>query len=137
NGDRQTYYPNANPVGQALGGGLALQSTLSNATVTVQTLATLKRQLGESNSLDVVGGYEYSKFNSDGFQAQGIGFFTDATTFQNLGAANTRSISSSSSQSVLASFFTRANYGFKDKYFITGVLRYDGSSKFAAGHKWA
>src|SRR5438034_11509568 len=30
-----------------------------------------------------------------------------------------------------------ANYGFKDRFFVTGVLRYDGSSKFAEGHKWA
>jgi iron complex outermembrane receptor protein len=35
------------------------------------------------------------------------------------------------------SFLSRVNYGYKDKYFLTGVLRYDGSSKFAVGHKWA
>jgi iron complex outermembrane receptor protein len=35
------------------------------------------------------------------------------------------------------SFLSRANYGYRDRFFVTGVLRYDGSSKFAEGHKWA
>jgi len=35
------------------------------------------------------------------------------------------------------SFFGRANVGYQDRLFVTGVLRYDGSSKFAVGHKWA
>jgi len=34
------------------------------------------------------------------------------------------------------SFLSRANYGYKEKYFLTGVVRYDGRSSFAEGHKW-
>jgi TonB-linked SusC/RagA family outer membrane protein len=30
----------------------------------------------------------------------------------------------------------RLNYGFKGKYFAEGSFRYDGSSKFADGHRW-
>ncbi len=135
-GDRQEYYPNANPVGVALGNGLAQQQNLDNATQTVQTYLTLQRQVGEATSLDVVGGYEYSKFKSNWVQAVGTGFFTDAYGFNNLSAANTRNASDSAYEFRLASFFGRANVGFKDRYFLTGVLRYDGSSKFAPGHKW-
>lgn len=36
----------------------------------------------------------------------------------------------------MISFFTRANYNFKDKYLFTATLRADGSSKFSSGHKW-
>jgi TonB-linked SusC/RagA family outer membrane protein len=36
----------------------------------------------------------------------------------------------------LASEFGRINYGFADKYFITGTLRRDGSSKFDVGHQY-
>src|SRR3989454_100661 len=129
-GDRQLYYPNANPVGEALGGGLARQYGLDNATRTIQTLLTFRRQLGEVHSLDVVGGYEYNKFTSNLFMAQGIGYFTDAFSFNNLGAAVTRTDSSAAAQSRLVSFLSRVNYCFKDRYFITGALRYDGSSKF-------
>ena len=36
----------------------------------------------------------------------------------------------------LASFFGRLNYDYMGKYMATFVLRADGSSKFAAGHRW-
>ncbi len=36
----------------------------------------------------------------------------------------------------LASQFARLNYGFKDKYLITGTVRRDGSSRFAPGHQY-
>jgi iron complex outermembrane receptor protein len=136
-GGRQMYFPNSNPVGQALGGGLARQYDLDNSTQTVQTLLTFKRQVGENHNFDVVGGYEYSKFRTNLFMAQGIGYFTDAFSFNKLDAAVTRNDSSDAAESRLVSFLSRANYGYKDRFFVTGVLRYDGSSRFAEGHKWA
>ena len=36
----------------------------------------------------------------------------------------------------LASFFGRVNYDYANKYMATVVLRIDGSSKFARGHRW-
>ena len=136
NGERQIYFPNANPVGVSLGGGLAQQQSLENTTRTLQTLLTFNRQAGVS-SFDVVGGYEYTKFSSNLIGAQGIGFFTDAFGYNNLSVANSRTSWSDASDWRLVSFLSRANYGYKDKYFVTGILRYDGSSKFATGHQWA
>jgi len=136
-GGRQEYYPIANPLGRALGNGLGQVQDLENATQTIQTLLTYDGHIGETNSLNVVGGYEYSKFKTDWVLGKGIGFFTDAYSFHALDAAVTRSTASSGAQSRLASFFGRANVGFNDRFFLTGVLRYDGSSRFAAGHKWA
>ena len=135
-GDRELYYPLANPVGVSLGNGLAQQSGLDNATRTFQGLLTFRRQLGTDHSFDVVGGYEYTKFKSNLVMARGIGFFTDAFTYNKLDAATTRTDSSWAEDWRLVSFFTRANYGYKDRFFVTGVLRYDGSSRFAEGHQW-
>lgn len=36
----------------------------------------------------------------------------------------------------LASFFGRINYDYKEKYLLTLVMRADGSSNFARGHRW-
>ncbi len=36
----------------------------------------------------------------------------------------------------LQSFFSRVNYGFKDKYLVTATLRIDGSSKFGDNNKY-
>src|SRR6266545_332703 len=137
NGGRQEYYPIANPLGRALGNGLAQQQQLESSTQTIQTLLTYDGQVGEGNSLNVVGGYEYSKFKRDSVSGRGIGFFTDAYGFNALDAAVTRTTASGASDSRLASFFGRANVGFSERFFVTGVLRYDGSSRFSAGNKWA
>jgi len=135
-GFRNIYLPKASPVG-AQYNGLARQSSLDNTTVTLQTLLTLRRQLGDIHSLDVVGGYEFSKFNTGNLTTQGQGYVTDALLFNNPGAAQTITDFSGRDLSRQVAFFGRANYGLKDRYFLTGVLRYDGSSRFAVGHKWA
>jgi len=36
----------------------------------------------------------------------------------------------------LLSFFGRANYSYADKYMLTVIMRADGSSNFARGHRW-
>jgi len=38
--------------------------------------------------------------------------------------------------STLASFFGRASYDYKGKYYVSGTLRRDGSSRFAGANKW-
>ena len=36
----------------------------------------------------------------------------------------------------MLSFFTRANYNYKGRYYITGTFRADGSSRFTKGNQW-
>ena len=36
----------------------------------------------------------------------------------------------------MASFFGRANYNYDEKYLLTAIVRRDGSSNFARGHRW-
>ena len=43
---------------------------------------------------------------------------------------------SPNSQGALSSFFGRVNYNFAEKYLFSAVLRADGSSNFARGHRW-
>ncbi len=40
------------------------------------------------------------------------------------------------SENVLVSYFLSANYGFKDRYFISASVRRDGSSRFGADKRW-
>ncbi len=43
---------------------------------------------------------------------------------------------SPNSQGALSSFFGRVNYNYNETYLFTAVLRADGSSNFARGHRW-
>lgn len=47
------------------------------------------------------------------------------------------SVVSSETRNALQSLFGRVDYNYKSRYILTGSFRADGSSKFAAGNRWA
>ena len=136
-GLRQIYLPKANPVG-AQYEGLARQVNRNNLSATFSSTLTYRQTLLGQHDIDVVGGYEFSDYSTEEFAAEGRGFVTDALGYNNLaGADQIQRPWSWRTEHRLVSFFSRANYSMADKYFLTGVLRYDGSSRFGAGNKWA
>jgi len=70
---------------------------------------------------------EYSRLSSNNFP-------NDLVHTLNAGTANS-GLSSASEWSML-SYLARANYGYMDKYFLTGTVRRDGSSRFGGNNKW-
>lgn len=71
--------------------------------------------------------------------AAATSFPTDDFGYYNLGAAYDKSqfsLGSDITASSLASFIGRVNYEYDGRYLATVTARYDGSSKFAQGHKW-
>jgi iron complex outermembrane receptor protein len=139
NSVRQTYVPRTSPLGAEFS-GLARQAERSLQNLNFQQLLTATPKIGTRQELEIVGGYEYSSFDNSGFEVISQGFITDAFQFNNLGAGTQASSPAPVSyiqQSKLVSFFSRANYGLDDKYFLTGVVRRDGSSRLAEGHKWS
>jgi TonB-linked SusC/RagA family outer membrane protein len=137
-GVRRTYLPKGSPVG-AEWNGRARQASKDAQAITFQSLLTYRRELTGEHHFDVVGGYEYSEAENSEFWIDARNFLTDEFSFNNLGASNARNREtfSWSEDSRLVSFFGRANYSFRDRYFVTGVLRRDGSSRFGAGNKWS
>jgi iron complex outermembrane receptor protein len=134
---RRTYLPRSSPVGAQFG-GYARQADRSLQNVNFQQLLTYSPRFGARHELEVVGGYEHTKFDNRGFEVQVQGFITDVFGVNNLGAGtrNFRPDSSYRQESRLVSFFSRANYGFAGRYFLTGVVRRDGSSRLAPGRQW-
>ncbi len=136
-GLRQGYLPRNSPVGAEFQ-GRARQVNTENTALTLQTFLTVRRSITADHEVDLVGGYEYADYAAAEFGAEGRGFATDAFRFNNLGGGSVVIPPFSwKEESRLVSFFSRLNYGFKDRYFLTGVLRRDGSSRFGAGNKWA
>jgi TonB-linked SusC/RagA family outer membrane protein len=137
--ERRSFAPRASAVGAAYN-GYARQASRSLQNLNFQQLLTYTPSLGTNHEFEIVGGYEYTKTDNRGFDAQSQGFITDVFGVDNL-AAGTQASSpvptSYRNESQLVSFFSRANYGFARKYFLTGVLRRDGSSRLAPGHEWA
>jgi len=66
-----------------------------------------------------------------------INDWTHAYVSNMIGTVDASTIGGSTwGDSGLASFFGRVNYDFDEKYMLSAVLRADGSSNFAPGHRW-
>lgn len=63
--------------------------------------------------------------------------YSNSSVFNHTGEAQRHvRIDSYSPDDNMVSFFGRFNYDYAKRYLITGTLRADGSSKFAAGNQW-
>lgn len=85
--------------------------------------------------LNAVGGMSYQQSNTTGSNIEAKGFPTD--DFTNIAnAAEATSFSSWEEATTYLSYFARANYKFKEKYFFTLSGRVDGSSRFGVDNRF-
>jgi TonB-linked SusC/RagA family outer membrane protein len=139
-GLRETYFPRNSSIGAATLGD-ARQANRDNTSKTLQTLLTFHKpfeSIGGTHDVEVTGGYEWQQFNLGEVGTEAQNFLTDVSGYNNLGGGATivRPYSFRE-ESRLISFFGRANYSLNDKYFLTGVVRRDGSSRFGVDNQWA
>lgn len=113
---------------------------LSNSdmfSVTVENILKYTRQLSKSQRLGVtlLQSSQQQTVNSSGIRANKLPYETQS--YHNLETAGeVTGISSDYRRSLLLSYMARVNYDFKNRYLLTITGRADGSSVFAAGHKW-
>lgn len=100
-----------------------------------ENTATYKPVLSKNNSLTLLAGQSVQNSNLFSSSSAGYGFPSDAVPY--LYAASIRqSMSSYQEQWGLVSYFARANYSYKDKYYVAASLRADGSSRFSASNRF-
>ncbi|MCF0183955.1 MAG: TonB-dependent receptor [Bacteroidaceae bacterium] len=97
----------------------------------------------DKHHFDIMGGYEYSRTKYWGDQyfwntypMTNEGYYDDEKTQPKKGTINSETKGEWAGQMVLVSWYGRANYSYKNRYLFTGTVRYDGSSRFADGHRW-
>lgn len=119
------------------------QSQSYSARWSWENTVNYKKSLGDHN-LDLLAGQSLEKWgfgnrveveNSNSIFP---GSFDHAyiNNTQGLDVANTSIKGSPNGQGALSSFFARVNYNYKEKYLFSAVMRADGSSNFAKGHRW-
>ncbi|WP_176954424.1 TonB-dependent receptor [Niabella drilacis] len=138
-GKRNQYLPKTMIYGLSVNGDAQISTSEKFDKKLTATLNYAKK-LKKEHSVDALAGYEYTNFDATGFNAGAKDFFTDILLYNDLGAGSaiTRTAGSYRAPSnELASYFTRLNYSFADKYYLGITGRYDGSSKFGANNKWA
>ena len=96
----------------------------------------------EDHHFDVMAGYEYSKNHREGdswnktwYPATALGMLPDGVT-PAAGHIKDSTTYHWAGQTILVSWFGRANYTLLNRFMFTATVRADGSSRFAKGHQW-
>lgn len=107
--------------------------TQSNFSVNEQLL-TFKKELNDKHTLGIVVGNHVQSSVIKNTYARGTNFPNNQFTL--ISAAANQTVSESWGKNSLVSFFSRANYSYREKYLIEGSFRADGSSKFSPKNRW-
>ena len=124
-----------NPSAKLLVNNLTKNERVTTHFTSENTLNYTKRTTNQS--LTLLAGTAYEHYQLGGINAYVSGLPGDEPTYRYLTYGTSgATVSESQDQSALVSFFGRAMYNYKLKYFLSASIRSDGSSKFAEGHKW-
>lgn len=120
--------------------GLAERRTEQNFFQLFETTLAYETDFGDL-SFSALAGYSYQEFVNEGFRAQGGNLLTEAFTFNNLGAAadfenGLGTIESFQNSNKLIAGFGRVELGYEDTYYLSAVLRREGSTQFGNENKW-
>lgn len=93
------------------------------------------------HSINTLIGYSWNNYNYQYAYMENRDFATDDYTWNNIGQGaglqNAKAgMNSTQNSNRLIGYFARANYNYADRYFVSASIRYEGSSKFGADHKW-
>lgn len=131
----ESQYQNPRYGGGRNAGGSAYEANTSIKTwVGTQTM-DYNFMLGSSHNFNVLGGYEAQETVSESFSASGTQFPNQQLRTLNSASAEF-AISGAKSEYTFVSAFSRANYNYDGKYYLSASVRRDGSSRFGADKRW-
>ncbi|UII78732.1 TonB-dependent receptor [Flagellimonas sp. CMM7] len=101
-----------------------------------ENILTFNKEFGVHN-LTVLGGFTMQGADIEFFSARNTSFDLESLGFNDISLGSNPSIPQSSKEKWgIASFLSRVNYSFDDRFLFTASIRADGSSRFADGNKW-
>jgi TonB-linked SusC/RagA family outer membrane protein len=113
----------------------ALKSNNNSQFWILKNYLTYKQDFGK-HSVTAMGGHEVQEAKWWGTSASRVNFITNGVKELSVGDKNGQTGDSYAGSSALESYFGRVVYSFNNRYSVTGTVRADGSSKFAADRKW-
>jgi len=110
-------------------------STYKRQTFVNENTLTYNTVIAEKHNVSLLLGQSYNFDRTDNSSLSSSGGYT-SSVIQTLNAASAVTGSSSATQNVLLSYFSRVQYGFNDKYLLSASLREDGSSRFGSDARY-
>ncbi|NGF55207.1 TonB-dependent receptor [Parapedobacter sp. SGR-10] len=94
---------------------------------------TYNKTFAKYHKVTALGGLEYRTYSTETFRVQGDGF--PSYRFRTLQSASTINSATGSYTAVRRmGVFGQVNYNYRNRYMLSGILRYDGSSRFGDNH---
>lgn len=115
--------------------GIAQQGNTTAGRYVLESFLTYDLPARSFGSLTLTGGtgVEYNTSESDFIQGEGFG----SESFRYVGNAGKVTVyDGGRTDNNLVSFFSRANWSYNDKYFASGSVRTDGSSRFGENNRY-
>ncbi len=114
-----------------------LNNAFTNArTLTTQSMLTYFKDIGEDHSVNLLGVYEYQRYDENAFSASGIGFASGKLQTLN-SSAEPQGVAGAETLYSFQGLLGQVSYGFKNRYNLSASFRRDGSSRFGANNRWA
>ncbi len=133
NDDLLYWAPNSNDGSSFNGYSYKSHSTIS--TLTSSNTLNFVKTFGDIHNVDMVVGYEASKKEFDDFSADVQGFPNNI--LKDFSTASTELDTDTNLQEdKIISYFSRVQYNFDNKYFLSGSVRRDGSSRMSNDNRW-
>lgn len=111
------------------------ESRADNYHITTQFLANYTKSIA-SHNINAMAGYENYYLYSETTKASSDQLALTNYPYLDLGNVNYLSNSGSAYENAYRSYFGRIMYNYKNRYFLQGNIRYDGSSRFAKDYRW-
>ncbi len=137
------YAPKDDYAGGLNSNGQALRAMREELNQLFEATLNLDKEVGSNSSIEALLGYSYQYLTDESFSVSAGNFLTDQFTYNNIGASEdlARNINpqfgSGKQSSTLIAGFARVNFNYNDLFYVQGVVRREGSSKFGANNKWA
>lgn len=113
-------------------------------TKTFESTLDYNQTFNDKHTITGLLGYSYQYYTYERFEMSNNGFTTDGFLDWDMGSGTALTNEqlprptegSFKEDNTLIAFFGRVNYNFADKYFVSAILRREGSSRFGANNKW-
>ncbi|MBT1711933.1 SusC/RagA family TonB-linked outer membrane protein [Fulvivirgaceae bacterium PWU5] len=116
--------------------GNSVQGNGSLKTWIIEPQLEFRKKIDESNVSFLIGSTFQENINAIS-SVMGYGYTSNASLRNLLAAPQIYVLASDETQYKYQAWFARVNYNFKDKYFINGTFRRDGSSRFGPDKRYA
>lgn len=114
-------------------GGRVIQNRNITTTLNINNNLSFNKSFG-NHTITANAIYESYQYKFDPMGAVGTDFLGDISVLN--GAATPTGVSGFVGEERLSSFLGRIGYNYKNKYFVEGSFRRDGSTKFSESQRW-